>query len=418
MAVIAVALLAATALAIRTWVFPPPSAIASTSILSVISGEVLVQEKGADDPRPGVDGETIHVGDRVITGPDSRAVLTFFEGSTQELEPNTDITIQQLDDGSGGGGIFISIKQELGTTWNRVRSLGDTESQYEVETPAGAGTVRGTTFLVTVQSSGVALYKTSEGILVVSGHGQQVEVGAGMETIVVPGEFPAPVRRSPSPLSEITLQLASPASMLVVDPSGLAVGVMPPGVDVDQIPGALSTASSVEPQSITLTEVKDGRYLVFLYPKPCGDYRLTVRGAAGGRVVFEESFQGYIGEGERWRTTLDVELEDGKLVGGELARPARTDSNPPANVVLLPTVLETVERVGALACAAVAGFPTPAPATPRPSATSPPTPTIVREVLSAVMTPVPPTVTPAATTSPTATPTPSPIASPTPTPTP
>src|SRR4030042_2266066 len=116
---LAVVVLVVGAVAFLYLVFPPSGAQAATTILSVISGEVLVQDAGAATPRPAVDGEVVQQGDRVITKADSRAVITFFEGSTQELEPDTDVTIQRLDFNERGT-FSIRIGQSLGVTWNSV----------------------------------------------------------------------------------------------------------------------------------------------------------------------------------------------------------------------------------------------------------------------------------------------------------
>ena len=53
---LAVLVLVLGALAFRYLVFPPSGAQAATTILSVVSGEVLVQDAGAATPRPAVDG--------------------------------------------------------------------------------------------------------------------------------------------------------------------------------------------------------------------------------------------------------------------------------------------------------------------------------------------------------------------------
>src|SRR3972149_3303606 len=72
---------------------PPPRApapaIASGSILSIPDGEVLVQETPESEIRPGEDGETLKAGMTVESKGDARAVLTFEDGSTLELEPGS-----------------------------------------------------------------------------------------------------------------------------------------------------------------------------------------------------------------------------------------------------------------------------------------------------------------------------------------
>src|SRR3990170_929573 len=127
----------------------PGTAQASSSVLSVISPPVEVQGEGEASPRPAVDGEILHAGDLVRTGAGGRAVITFYEGTTATLEPGTEVVIQAMER-RGAGGFFTSLQQSIGVTWNRVVELADPASGYEVETPAGTGTVRGTAFKVVV----------------------------------------------------------------------------------------------------------------------------------------------------------------------------------------------------------------------------------------------------------------------------
>ena len=95
------------------------SAQASSTVLTVLSGTVQVEEAGSGSLRDAVDGEVLEEGDRVVTGEDARASITFFEGSTQVLEPGTDVTIEAVGSTSGGG-LLADVSQAAGTTWNTV----------------------------------------------------------------------------------------------------------------------------------------------------------------------------------------------------------------------------------------------------------------------------------------------------------
>ena len=79
----------AAVLLVRFVLLGPSPAEASFTTLSVVSGTVEVRENDTKDFRPAVDGEALNVGDTVRTGPDARAVITFFEGSTAEMEPES-----------------------------------------------------------------------------------------------------------------------------------------------------------------------------------------------------------------------------------------------------------------------------------------------------------------------------------------
>src|SRR3972149_4084475 len=85
-------------------------------------------------------------------------------------EPGTEVVIQAMER-RGTGGFFTSLRQSIGVTWNRVVELADPASGYEVETPAGTGTVRGTAFKVVVTEDGSAVIGVSEGMVLASAGG-------------------------------------------------------------------------------------------------------------------------------------------------------------------------------------------------------------------------------------------------------
>ena len=71
---------------IATVGFPAqPSALASQCTFSVLSGSAEVQLPGSDTWHETTDGAVLAAGTRVRTGPDSYAMLTFFEGSSLKL---------------------------------------------------------------------------------------------------------------------------------------------------------------------------------------------------------------------------------------------------------------------------------------------------------------------------------------------
>lgn len=108
--------------------------------LVVLRGQVQIQR--GQSPFESVTADTtVRQGDRIRTGPDAYATLTFFDGSSTTLDPNTEIVVRRLED-LGGGGASISMAQEIGQTWNRVERLVGSSSRFEVTTTAGVAFVR------------------------------------------------------------------------------------------------------------------------------------------------------------------------------------------------------------------------------------------------------------------------------------
>jgi hypothetical protein len=133
-------------------------------------------------------GMTLEEDYRIKTGPSGRATITFFEGSTIELEGGTEILLSELNiDGTASQ---IGIAQSLGRTISRVKKLVDPASSYEVETAAAVAAVRGTTLSVAVDAEGVTVVANIEGLVSVTAQGVEVELEEGERTTVEPGKPP------------------------------------------------------------------------------------------------------------------------------------------------------------------------------------------------------------------------------------
>ncbi|MBI4505119.1 MAG: hypothetical protein HY691_06255, partial [Chloroflexi bacterium] len=132
------ALRAAIALLLGILVLPaqparaePPAQVEAGATLAVLAGDVQVSFGGGPF-HPAEDGTTLAVGDRVRTGPASHALLTYFDGSTTQLEPETEIAIRRVEADAGQQTFFVSLGLSAGTLWNRVSQLLGFGAQFEV----------------------------------------------------------------------------------------------------------------------------------------------------------------------------------------------------------------------------------------------------------------------------------------------
>jgi uncharacterized repeat protein (TIGR01451 family) len=172
---------------------PPATTIAAPSTLTVLSisvGDVLVMKAGTDEWIEAQVGMSIEAGDSLKSGNDSTAEVTFFDGSTIELEPGTQIQVTTLDIAADTGATTILIKQEIGDTISRVTKLTDPASRYEVETPAGIAAVRGSVMLVEVLSSGKTKVTNIEGDIRAISGGEEVPIPEGRICSITPGQPP------------------------------------------------------------------------------------------------------------------------------------------------------------------------------------------------------------------------------------
>jgi hypothetical protein len=119
------------------------------AILTVISGDVLMRT-ATGDFTSALDGALLYVGTVLRTGADARALITLFEGSTVELDPASDVTIEDARSGS-------TLAQSLARGLRVVMHLTTADSRYEPKTPAATASVRGIDFEIVIAAGLVAL---------------------------------------------------------------------------------------------------------------------------------------------------------------------------------------------------------------------------------------------------------------------
>lgn len=133
---------------------PATPSLQPVAILTVISGDVLMRT-AAGDFRSAMDGAVLYVGTLLRTSADARALITFFEGSTVELDPASDVSIQDATARSGS-----TIARSLGRGLQVVMHLTTADSRYEKTTPAATASVRGIDFEIAVATGLGALPTT------------------------------------------------------------------------------------------------------------------------------------------------------------------------------------------------------------------------------------------------------------------
>jgi VCBS repeat-containing protein len=144
---------------------------------------------GADDWTEATVEMSLEVGDTIKTGDDSGAEITFFDGSTIELEAGTQIEITSLDSSPDTGTKTITLMQTIGTTISRVTKLLDPASSYAIETPSGVAAVRGSMMIVRIifddpnYEDGTILITNLEGHIYFIGHGEELQVPEGGQVI-------------------------------------------------------------------------------------------------------------------------------------------------------------------------------------------------------------------------------------------
>ena len=250
---------------------PAHPQLQTAAVLTVISGDVQTRFGGSGFASA-TDGAVLYVGSTVRTSSDARAVITLFEGSTIELEPASDITIEEAV--SRSGSTIVQLAQSLGRSWHVVTHLTTADSRYEVRTPAATASVRGTAFEVAVDDGLIGpstTVTTTEGRVATAdtGGSGEVLVAADQVTTVRANTAPEPPRSAPEAQRVVSVAVMSESS-LVVDPLGRANGFKN-GKFFAQTPGAR-------------VHMQDGAIVVTLPNVPDGVFSTTVATGAAATV--------------------------------------------------------------------------------------------------------------------------------------
>ena len=258
-------------------------ALGAGTIVTIISGDVQVRHGATGTFVGATDGGVLAAGDTIRTAAGARAVLTYFEGSTVSIEPNSELTIE-IASASPDGSTVVVMRQNVGRTWHVVTKLITGNSKYEVRTPASTASVRGTAFQVDSESDRTVV-TTTEGTVVDvvadpdrPGQTIDVPVPAGKMHEQKRNERPAPVVEAPAAERTLTMTLDDQNS-LVIDAQGRRNGIDKNGKRHLETPGARLVTTSDGKLQIVLPNVSDGRV------------DALVRRGGGGDVDVQATFE-------------------------------------------------------------------------------------------------------------------------------
>lgn len=161
------------------------------AVLSNLQG--LVEFEAEDGVWTAVSQHTnLTAGQRLRTGPLSKAALTFYDGSQAVVGPRSEIKIDQLDAQKPENGFrTVVLIQLLGESEHHVQFRHDAGSRYEVQTPSGSGIARGTVFHVSVTADATSHFAVTEGRVDVTSAETTVSVAAGQASAFQAGTPPS-----------------------------------------------------------------------------------------------------------------------------------------------------------------------------------------------------------------------------------
>jgi hypothetical protein len=139
-----------------------------------------------------------NIGDAVHTGRNSTANLAVdTEVGFVMVSERSRVRITDFQ-ATASGGRITELTLDQGQARLRLRPFTNPDTRFDIRTPAGVSGVRGTEFGVAVQTDGRTGVATLEGSVESSAQGESVQIPAGFQSLIVPGEPPAP----PEPLRD------------------------------------------------------------------------------------------------------------------------------------------------------------------------------------------------------------------------
>ncbi|MES0361464.1 MAG: FecR domain-containing protein, partial [Anaerolineales bacterium] len=161
---------------------------AHTATLTDAKGTLQVSDSGVSGDWHAVsNGDRVRAGQRVRTAADSWVTIEFFDGTQTTLAPNTDLMLENID-GQWGNVLQVELIQNAGQTEHGVVPLRGKDAAFNVYTPSGTASVKGTNFKVLVDESGKSTFKVEHGKVLVTNDGSQAYVRAGQGLATILGE--------------------------------------------------------------------------------------------------------------------------------------------------------------------------------------------------------------------------------------
>ncbi len=204
--------------------------------VTFIKGNVWVSPKGARSKTLLKKGDTVGQNTQIETGKKSAVEITFEDGSTVFLKPDTRVSIKAARQRQP---YFIIRKlfMPAGRTIMRIQKSTGGDSRFEIHTPSAVSAARGTQFRVSVDNDETTRTEVMDGMVGVAGIKKEVVLNPGQGTWVEKGKQPNPAQmllppptleglrtlyqRLPVDVSLVMPQKAVAAKLIIAKDSGM-----------------------------------------------------------------------------------------------------------------------------------------------------------------------------------------------------
>ena len=300
--------------------------VASTAAtLTIIAAPVEHVGSGATVRRAAADGMNLAEGDHVVTGPRAIALITFLDGSTVTVQPDSDVVIARAEVAAPERA-SLRILIRAGKVWARVAQLLGRQSSISLESNEYAATARDGLIGAERAADGTFACWTRAGEVTVIGQGGQplARLVPGQKaTVGVKG--PGAVEPFQVHASTVEIETSPNALPLLQMPSsGTAAGFVTPGIEVNQVFGSRTEASD-ERWRLDIPAGEPGVYTLVLTGLADGPFSVSIVGTVSGGPVYRRRLNGRIARGQQFVIRLEPGFDDG---GDPQARSGGSGHNP------------------------------------------------------------------------------------------
>ena len=326
----------------------PSNRPVTAATLTVLSGPVE-HARAAGGPLAGAaSGSDLAEGDRVVTAPSGRALITFLDGTTVIVEPGSDVTVREAAAGPGPSRVRILIL--AGTVWARVAGWLGGRGTVTLQSNANSATARDGLIGAEARPDGSFVSWTRAGEV------ELRDARGTLRALLKAGEkgtlgYDGTDTTEPFSVNASTLEVTveGPVLPLLIMPDGVrAAGFVAPGVEVNQVFGSFTGARDGR-HVIEVPAGLAGPYRLVLAATANGDYRVSVVGRFKGKAVYWEDRRGRLREGEHRGGDIvqrfgEFERPDpraARVMDGWLGRVKPVPAGIPTTIVLSPAELAT-----------------------------------------------------------------------------
>lgn len=162
--------------------------------VEVVKPPVEIRRTGSDAWRLLDEAEPVLPGDRIRTGAEGEARITWGDRGYTRIDPSTELVVGQAPlEGHLTPGAKIELEIEGGRIWSRMLKLLDLDSSVQVRTSDVVATVRGTTFGIVKEADGSQAAVT-ESVVEISGSAATTLLRDNQWGLFLPGGVPKEVR--------------------------------------------------------------------------------------------------------------------------------------------------------------------------------------------------------------------------------